>query len=82
MVNFKENILLLKNKTMTLMDIFKQINFENLSIYASVTACIFMASFYVISLYLWSKQNRYNRNDPSVSIGIFKYKQILKDSLR
>lgn len=43
-----------------------KINYEHLNFTTSVLACLLMASFYVISLYLWSKQNRYNRNDPSV----------------
>ncbi|RMZ93800.1 CAAX prenyl protease 2, partial [Brachionus plicatilis] len=28
--------------------------------------CLFLASFYVISLYLWSRENRYKRNEPAV----------------
>lgn len=43
-----------------------KVNFEYLSTPLSILVCLFMASFYVISLYLWSHQNRYNRNDPSV----------------
>lgn len=43
-----------------------KLNFSNVTMAKAVLACFFMASFYVISLYLWSKQNRYNRNEPSV----------------
>ena len=46
--------------------IYTKVNFENLSLSTSTFTCLFMASFYVISLYLWSKQKRFNRNDPSV----------------
>jgi prenyl protein peptidase len=41
-------------------------NFEHLSLLFSIFVCLFMASFYVISLYLWSHQNRFNRNDPQI----------------
>jgi prenyl protein peptidase len=44
----------------------KRLNFEHLSSLTSVLSCFSMGSFYVISLYLWSKQNRFNRNEPSV----------------
>ena len=44
----------------------RKLNYENLSLPFSILICIFMGSFYVITLYLWSKQNRYNRNEPSV----------------
>lgn len=43
-----------------------KLSYENISLAKSIIICFLMASFYVISLYLWSKQNRYNRNDPSV----------------
>jgi prenyl protein peptidase len=43
-----------------------KINFKHLNIYQSLLACLFMSLFYVISLYLWSKKNRFNRNDASV----------------
>jgi prenyl protein peptidase len=45
---------------------FAKINFENLNLFESIAACFLMGSFYVLSLYLWGKQNRYNRNHPSV----------------
>jgi prenyl protein peptidase len=48
------------------MELNNKINFENINIAKSILLCFLMASFYVISLYLWSKQNRFNRNDPSV----------------
>jgi prenyl protein peptidase len=44
----------------------EKLNFEHLGSFTSVLSCFSMASFYVISLYLWSKQNRFNRNEPSV----------------
>lgn len=44
----------------------EKINFENLNFFTSSLSCLLMATFYVLSLYLWSKQNRFNRNDPSV----------------
>ena len=44
----------------------KKLNFEHLNSFTSVLSCFSMGSFYVISLYLWSKQNRFNRNEPSV----------------
>ncbi|CAF0904579.1 unnamed protein product [Brachionus calyciflorus] len=44
----------------------KKINFENLNLTLSISVCLCISTFYVISLYLWSKQNRYNRNEPSV----------------
>jgi hypothetical protein len=44
----------------------KKINYEHLSCRASILSCLFMSSFYVVSLYLWSKQNRYNRNSTPV----------------
>jgi prenyl protein peptidase len=43
-----------------------KLSFEHLNLVKSILACLFMGSFYVISLYLWSKQNRFNRNDPAV----------------
>ena len=42
------------------------VHFAHLSATTSVGACFVMASFYVLSLYLWSAPNRYNRNHPSV----------------
>ncbi len=43
-----------------------KLSFSHISPTCSILACIFMAVFYVLSLYLWSKQNRFNRNEPSV----------------
>lgn len=43
-----------------------RLNFTNVSLTQGVLTCLFLGSFYVISLYLWSKQNRFSRNDPSV----------------
>lgn len=43
-----------------------QINFSGIGLSKSILICFFMASFYVISLYLWSKQNRFNRDESSV----------------
>lgn len=43
-----------------------RLNFTNVSLAQGVLICLFLGSFYVISLYLWSKQNRFSRNDPSV----------------
>ena len=37
-------------------------SFRHLSLFQSTLACISMALLYVISLYLWSHDNRYNRN--------------------
>lgn len=42
------------------------IKFDHLTTRHSVLACFSMSSLYVGSLYLWSKQNRLNRNDPAV----------------
>lgn len=44
----------------------EKMNFEHLSYSFSVLTCFIMGSFYVLSLYFWSKQNRFNRNDPEV----------------
>jgi len=44
----------------------KKLNFENLNLFQSISACFLMGSFYVLSLYLWGQQNRYNRNHPNV----------------
>lgn len=44
----------------------KKINFQNLSLISSSLVCLFLASFYVISLYFWSRENRYKRNEPGV----------------
>lgn len=43
-----------------------RLNFTNVSLAKGVLICLFLGSFYVISLYLWSKQNRFSRNHPSV----------------
>lgn len=43
-----------------------KLNYDNLTLARSIFICFCMASFYVISLYLWSHQNRFNRNEPSV----------------
>ena len=43
-----------------------KVNFEKMNLLARILACFFLGSFYVISLYLWSKQNRFLRNDPAV----------------
>jgi multisubunit Na+/H+ antiporter MnhB subunit len=43
-----------------------RLNFTHVSLAQGVLICLFLGSFYVVSLYLWSKQNRFSRNDPSV----------------
>lgn len=43
-----------------------ELSFKHIGLIKSVVICLFMATFYVLSLYLWSKQNRFNRNEPSV----------------
>lgn len=43
-----------------------KLNYDDISLARSIFICFCMASFYVISLYLWSHQNRFNRNEPSV----------------
>lgn len=43
-----------------------KLNFTNVSTPKSFLYCFSMATFYVVSLYMWSKQNRFNRNEPSV----------------
>ncbi len=42
------------------------LSFSHFGLTTSILACIAMAAFYVLSLYFWSKQNRFNRNEPSV----------------
>lgn len=44
----------------------ENINFRKLSLTSSSLVCLFLASFYVISLYFWSQDNRYKRNEPGV----------------
>lgn len=44
----------------------EKIKFQDLSLTSSCLVCLFLASFYVISLYLWSRENRYKRNEPAV----------------
>ena len=48
------------------MFIFENINFNHLNAAISLFSSFIMATFYVLSLYLWSKKNRFNRNDPQV----------------
>lgn len=43
-----------------------QLSYETVSMSTSVGACVFMAAFYVGSLYVWHKENRYRRNEPDV----------------
>jgi len=42
------------------------VNFGHMSLSLSIFICFLMGSFYVVSLYLWGKQNRFNRNEPPV----------------
>jgi len=44
----------------------EKLNFEHLTKQTSLFSCLLFASIYVLSLYLWSNKNRYNRSDPSV----------------
>ncbi len=43
-----------------------KIDFNHLDAAKSLFSSFMMASFYVLSLYLWSKKYRFNRNDPKV----------------
>lgn len=45
---------------------FKLLTFQNVSLFTSVFSCLLFATIYVLSLYLWSTQNRFNRSEPSV----------------
>ena len=42
------------------------VSFGHMSLALSICICFLMGTFYVVSLYLWSKQNRFNRNEPPV----------------
>lgn len=44
----------------------ENINFRNSTLTSNSLVCLFLATFYVISLYFWSQENRYKRNEPSV----------------
>jgi len=44
----------------------EKLNFDQLSVQASVMCCLLFASIYVLSLYLWSSKNRFNRSEPRV----------------
>lgn len=48
-----------------------KIDFEHLNAAKSLSACFIMALFYVVSLYIWSKKNRFNRDEPQVLIRRF-----------
>ena len=44
----------------------EKLNFDQLSLETSVMCCLLFASIYVLSLYLWSSKNRFNRSEPRV----------------
>jgi len=44
----------------------ENLNFKHLTLFTSVFSCLLFALIYVLSLYLWSNKNRYNRSEPSV----------------
>lgn len=46
--------------------LLENVNYEHMTLLTSVLSCFFMGMFYVLSLYLWKDENRYNRNQPSV----------------
>lgn len=51
--------------------LFDKVSFKYLSTPWSMLACFLMGAFYVLSLYVWSNQYRFNRNASSVIIRRF-----------